>query len=96
MKNIPEGYLGFICLPELITGNGTYKTRCGELVIIDQCPEMPLMDGLDVGGYYTVNPPGVTTPIRDHWNRSGRMWRGLYCDNDIVEKVSDEVHPISE
>ena len=26
MKNIPEGYLGFICLPELITGNGTYKT----------------------------------------------------------------------
>ena len=20
MKNIPEGYLGFICLPELITG----------------------------------------------------------------------------
>lgn len=45
MKNNPEGYLGFICLPELITGNGTYKTRCGELVIIDQCPEMPLMDG---------------------------------------------------
>ena len=87
MKNIPEGYLGFICLPEVIKGNGIYKTRCGELVVIDQCPEMPLMDGLDVGGYYMVNPPGITERIRDHWNRSGRMWRGQYCDNDIVEKI---------
>jgi hypothetical protein len=33
--------------------------------------------------------PGVMNPIRDRWNRSGRMWRGLYCDNDIVEKVKD-------
>ena len=65
MKNIPEGYLGFICLPELITGNGTYKTRCGELVIIDQCPEMPLMDGLDVGGYYTRSSGKTVTMILD-------------------------------
>jgi hypothetical protein len=66
-------------LPTIITGVGKYKTRCGEIVTIEQFrDELP---NLKYHGRYS-------TGQRDGWTKSGRCWPSRECDNDIVEKIS--------
>lgn len=62
-------------LPTIIDALGFYKTRCGEIVRIEEISTGPM-------GAKGIYPCG----IREFWDISGRIWSSKECDNDIVAK----------
>lgn len=69
-------------LPVIIDEPGTYETRCGEKVEIFR-----IVSGVVFacqGGY-------AKDGTFDGWHKSGRLYYGIECDNDIVKKVASHV-----
>lgn len=77
-------------LPIIIDTPGIYKTRCGELVTVCRASEK---HAFACHGFYGTDTKLMTLEC---WHKSGRLYFGQLSDNDIVEKVSHEVHPVSE
>lgn len=65
-------------LPDIITKPGTYKTRCGETVTIESVPVPAYAHGFNRIGYYDQ------CGTRESWHKSGRLYAGFECRNDIV------------
>jgi hypothetical protein len=63
--------------PIIIDGIGQYKTRKGEVIDIITYDHTHRFSC--IGTY----PYGE----REGWHRSGRIYAGFECDNDIVEKL---------
>jgi len=76
-------YAPLVTMPTVIDGPGRYVTRCGETVVIDKTPE---------AGPWVLRPHAhdchgnYSTGQRDHWHRTGRIFAGQLCNNDIVAK----------
>lgn len=69
-----------VLLPTVIDSPGRYRTRGGEIVIIDTAPTHIRHHAHDCFGTYEAEG------IRDRWHRSGRIYAGMECENDIVGK----------
>jgi hypothetical protein len=70
-------FSSLVHLPVIITEPGLYKTRSGEIVRVDR-----VSSNQDFGCSGTY-PGGVV----EGWHRSGRLYFGMECPNDIVEKA---------
>ncbi len=66
-----------VTLPTIITGPGCYLTRCGEVVEIETSSTGH--DFACLGTYPDDTAEG--------WHRSGRLYAGFECRNDIVSAV---------
>ncbi|MBW4656636.1 MAG: hypothetical protein KME20_26870 [Kaiparowitsia implicata GSE-PSE-MK54-09C] len=67
-------FASLVLLPTIVTGPGNYVTRAGEIVTIETSTRW--RDFACRGTY----PNGVA----DGWHRSGRLYAGIECANDIV------------
>lgn len=64
-----------VTLKTIITGIGKYKTRCGEVVSIES-----------IHNRHNFGCRGVySTGQTEGWHKSGRVFFGIECANDIVE-----------
>lgn len=63
--------------PVVITGAGRYRTRCGEVVVVNDAPAGIRHHAFDCFGRYA-------TGEREQWHRSGRLYASRECSNDIV------------
>jgi hypothetical protein len=75
---IKRDYTPSWALPVLITEPGTYVTRCGEQVVIEDVATS--RHSLCWGRY--------ASGVREHWHPTGRIFNSsLLSDNDIVSKA---------
>lgn len=70
-------FASFVVLPIVVTQPGQYVTRCGEVVFIDTAT---LKHNFGCRGSYST---GQT----EGWHRSGRLYFGQKCQNDIVRAL---------
>lgn len=78
-KKTTTYFIPLFSKPAIIDGVGNYKTRCGETVAITMYTYKP-QHAFDCHGKYS-------TGVRESWHRSGRLYAGIECANDIVEKL---------
>jgi hypothetical protein len=67
-----------IFVPVVITKPGQYLTRCGETVTVET---VSTKHDYGCRGFY--NKEG----IKEGWHKSGRIYPGQECNNDIVSAV---------
>lgn len=70
-------FASFVTLPVVITQPGQYRTRCGEVVSVERSSSK---HNFGCQGRYSS---GQT----ENWHRSGRLYFGQHCQNDIVQAV---------
>lgn len=63
--------------PEIINGAGRYLTRCGEVVSVTE-----LSSNHDFGNRGTYS-----NGVREGWHKSGRLYAGVECANDIMGRA---------
>lgn len=73
----PE-YSSLYILPTIITEPGQYVTRCGETVTVDVAISSAVRRNCT--GHYSNG-------VAECWHRSGRLYQGQTCANDIVSKA---------
>lgn len=71
-----------VLLPTVIAAPGQYRTRCGETVTVETVPPGIRHHAHDCHGSYANG-------TREAWHRSGRLYAGPECVNDIVSRVQD-------
>lgn len=71
-------FASLVALPVIIDGPGHYVTRCGATVTIASVASASGAFGCS--GTYSSG-------IIDRWHRSGRLYFGQECPNDIVGKL---------
>lgn len=74
-----SGYFApLVTLPIVVTEPGTYRTRCGEEVIVST-----------VSTQHTFGCYGVykSSGIDESWHKSGRVLASRETDNDIVARA---------
>ena len=67
-------FASFVILPTIIAGPGEYLTRCGERVTVN---EASTKHDFGCRGRYS-------TGQSEGWHKSGRLYFGQTCNNDIV------------
>jgi len=72
-------YASLVTRPDVITQPGNYVTRRGEIVTITAASTKH--DHGCIGTY----PEGT----REHWHKSGRIYFGIQCENDIVRRAEE-------
>jgi hypothetical protein len=71
-------FSGLVTLPDVIVSPGEYVTRSGEHVTITS-----------VSTNHDFNCRGVyNNGITERWHKSGRIFFGQECQNDIVSPVT--------
>lgn len=81
MAKIPSPYFS-PSLPEIVTCNGFYVTRQGEVVEILQKSEA--VPQFFAGRY--------SSGVYDMWHKSGRMFPSTDSDNDIISSLEDKAN----
>lgn len=66
-----------VVMPTLIDAPGAYITRCGERVEVKVASPR---SKFECAGFYANG-------VRESWHRSGRLYFGQECANDIVSKA---------
>jgi hypothetical protein len=75
-----SGYMvPLIILPTIIHGPGKYRTRGGEVVEVEAVSRRP---DFRCSGRYANG-------TREGWNKSGRLYAGVQCRNDIITKEGE-------
>lgn len=75
---MPSAYMWpLVLLPVIIKTPGQYRTRSGGTVTLDSVPSGIRQHAFDCRGAY---PCGT----REYWHRSGRLYAGTECANDIM------------
>jgi hypothetical protein len=78
------GFASIALLPVVVDGPGRYVTRRGENVVVDSVDAgpsgRPSRRQFSCRGSY---PCGTA----ERWHRSGRLYLGTECDNDIVGRA---------
>ena len=74
-------FSAFVCLPTVIDAPGKYVTRCGEVVDVSRASSM----------HYFACAGTYSNGIIECWHRSGRLYFGQECPNDIVRRAPSEM-----
>ena len=78
MPHNSADFASLVTLPAVIDAPGEYLTRAGEHVVLT---ETTTKHRFGCHGTYPCGTP-------DHWHKSGRLYFGIECSNDIVSKVT--------
>lgn len=70
-------FCAFLLKPDVIDNPGKYVTRCGEVVEVDVVSKK---HDFKCRGKYSCG-------TAEGWHKSGRLYFGQECDNDIVGKA---------
>lgn len=74
----PKGWFASLApLPTIIDAPGEYITRCGETVRVTVASSTQAFACV---GWYSNN-------VGEAWHKSGRLYFGRECNNDIVRKA---------